>query len=179
MNTLKSFLRLALLIAISATAAQSQSGSPYMDRARASLTQGLGKIAQWQTTHVINQTVMQCTSCLTPITVVLRHIDDYTKGSDFSRPADLYLAGRRQLCQGLVADAKGRCVSLTDASSDDLRPSIQARSIEGRGKSVFEFVMPLGPDMLAGYVEGPEEATDLPAIEAAMMQAVGWLHPLR
>lgn len=165
-------LRIALIVFLTVTSAIAQSGSPYMDRARASLARGLSEVGQWQTTHVINQTVMQCTSCMDPITVVLRHIDNYTKGSDFNDPRALYLEGRRLHCQELVATRSGRCASLEDRGG-----SITARSIENT-RIVFEHVIPMGPHLLAGYVEGPQDAAELAAIQEVLRRAVARLSPL-
>jgi hypothetical protein len=164
------FRILAFLILCGAPAF-AQSGSPYMDRARAALARGLSDVGQWQTTHVINQTVMQCTSCPQTITVVLRHIDDYPKGSDFSTSEALYVEGRKLHCQHLVASGEGRCIAF-----EGLGKGITARSIEG-GSEVFEHVIPMGTTLLAGYVEGPKDAPDLAAIQDALRHAVARLDP--
>lgn len=156
------------IVALLPIAASAQWESPYMDRARKVLAIGLGQIGQWQTTHTTNQTVMQCTSCAQVVTVVLRQIDDYTKGSDFTRPMDLYMAGRKALCRDLAADQSGRCLDLKAPGFFSLE----------QDDMIYEFVTPLGTSLLAGYVEGQKDATELPQAQNILRQAVKALSPL-
>lgn len=165
-------LSMLLVGAIVADEGRAQSEYVYMDRARSSLVRELTALGDWQTTHTTNQTVMQCTSCAAPVTVVLRMIEGYSKDTPFASAKALYLEGRKQQCQDLIARNAGRCIDTSNRGK-----GILSTSVEGT-LEVQEYVTPQGPHLFAGYVEAGSGVPELPAMQAAMRHAVDRLNPL-
>lgn len=138
--------------------------SVHFARAEDGLVRGLDAIGTWQMTRSPDLIVMQCTDCSAPVTVVVRYIEDYTGGTDFVGAQAYYDAGRRQFCSALVAEGKGRCIG-------------GGTSLEG-GMRTYEFVIPEGPHLLAGYVTTPDGTAEHSAAVEVMRDAVRRLSPL-
>lgn len=155
---------LASLLICVAGMASAEDGSVYMERAADGLRRGLAAAGIWEETRSTDQIVMQCRDCQGPVTVVVRFMENYAEGSGFAHPMALYDAGRVQMCSGLVAQRRGRCLG-------------DHRSVED-GRLVYEFVHAEGPHLHAGYVAADEGAPEVDVIAPVLRDAVRRLSPL-